>query len=76
MSSVALDKNLEFGSVVSKTKELKAKKEAGGTTFGAELLAQSYNLELASQAEIIAQNNVKIGQEISLSLSNQTQNSL
>lgn len=31
----------QYGSIVSQAKEQRAKKEAGGTSFGAQILAQS-----------------------------------
>ena len=42
----------QYGSIVSQAKEQRAKKEAGGTSFGAQILAQSVaSLGLATQAE-------------------------
>lgn len=49
-----------YKSILSTTKELKAKKEADKTAFGAQILAQSLNLETVEQASQILQANTKI----------------
>lgn len=49
----------QYESVTNTAKELKAKKEAGGTAFGAQVLAQSLNLEMVQQATQILQVNTQ-----------------
>lgn len=57
INNTHLHRNYE--SIVSKTKELKAHQEAGGTTFGAALLAQSLNRDMVQQAQTIQQKKVQ-----------------
>ena len=54
----------QYGSIVSQAKEQRAKKEAGGTSFGAQILAQSAaGLGLATQAEKSLQTSPRISSE-------------
>jgi len=58
MNEVSLQK--QYDSLISTSKELKAKKEAGGTAFGAQILAQSYDLELMAQASMVSQATARV----------------
>ena len=58
MNEISLQK--QYDSLISTSKELKAKKEAGGTAFGAQILAQSYDLELMAQASMVSQATARV----------------
>lgn len=58
MNKISSQNSELYGSLISKTKDIKAQKEVGGTPFGAVLLAQSYNLDMMQEAEKILQKDI------------------
>lgn len=60
MNTITQNKVNQYESLISQTKEQKAKKEFGGTSFGATLLAQSADIEMLHQAKKIATSNTNI----------------
>lgn len=60
MNTITQNKVNQYESLISQTKERKAKKEFGGTSFGATLLAQSTDIEMLHQAKKIATSNTNV----------------
>ncbi len=59
-SNAVQNTNNQHSSIVSHSKLIEAKKEASGTAFGAQILSQSSNLEMANQANIISTQSLNI----------------